>query len=164
MVSSLPSLPLTCLKTAKLTNTINAFHGKPTVIDFWTTRCTQCPDALDQLDTLASQSDYQNVHFVSICCDRCDGAREILEEKDELRWNNIHHYYMDPESKEVAKKQLGFQQVPFYVILNDRGEIVQKGSKKQIDLDNVPGRVVMKKPVVSSPTAVNWEFTLDEDF
>ena len=76
----------------------------------------------------------------------------------------MHHYYMDPESKEIAKKQLGFQQVPFYVILNERGEIVQKGSKKQIDLDNVPGRVVTKKPVVASPTTVNWEFTLDEDF
>ncbi len=72
---------------------------------------------------------------------------------------------MDPDSKEEAKRLLGFHQVPFYVILNEHGEIVQKGSQKQVDFTNVPG-LVEKKPSMSieSPTAVNWEFTLDADF
>lgn len=72
---------------------------------------------------------------------------------------------MDPESKDEAKRLLGFQKVPFYVILNEHGEIVQKGSQKQVDLTNVPG-LIEKKPSVTikSPTAVNWEFTLDADF
>lgn len=52
---------------------------------------------------------------------------------------------MDYEHKEEAKKILGFKQVPFYVVLDDKGEIVQMGSKKQIDFDNIPG---MEQPTV----------------
>ena len=48
---------------------------------------------------------------------------------------------MDLDSKEEAKKILGFKQVPFYVVLDSDGDIVQMGSKKYIDFDNLPGMV-----------------------
>lgn len=48
---------------------------------------------------------------------------------------------MEHEYKELAKSMLGFKQVPFYVVVNVKGEIVQMGSKKQIDFDNLPGMV-----------------------
>jgi len=46
---------------------------------------------------------------------------------------------MDHEHKEEAKRILGFKQVPFYVVLNEAGDIVQMGSKKNINFDNLPG-------------------------
>lgn len=100
--------------------------------DFWTTKCTRCPDALDKLNerTFASKS---ACYVMSICCDSLDGARNILEEYDEQRWPNIHHYYMAQEDKELAKTILGFATVPFYVVLNQKGEIVQKGGNKKIN-------------------------------
>ena len=60
---------------------------------------------------------------------------------------------------------LGFKQVPFYVVLNGKGEIVQMGSKKHIDFDNLPGMVLRppsnKLPVerlgMASPTAATDE-------
>jgi arsenate reductase-like glutaredoxin family protein len=114
---------------------------------------------------LASKEEYQNVYFASICCDRCDGAREIIEEDDELRWKHIHHYYMDPTSKEEAKRLLEFHQVPFYVILNEQGEIVQKGSQKYFDFTNIPGAIEKKTSInIGRPAVANWEFTLDADF
>ena len=61
----------------------------------------------------------------------------------------MSHFFMDHDHKEKAKKILGFKQVPFYVVLDDKGEIVQMGSKKQIDFDNLPG---MEKPVVEEGT------------
>lgn len=137
--SILPDIPLTCLKSAEIMSTSQAFEGKNTVIDFWTTKCTRCPDALDNLDFLATHSKYNNIEFNSIVLDECDGARNIIETDDEPRWKNVNHYYMDKEFKEMAKASLGFKQVPFYVVLNERGEIVQKGSKKQIDFDSIPG-------------------------
>jgi hypothetical protein len=91
---------------------------------------------------MAQDPRYENVHFVSICCDKMDGAREILEKDNDLRWSHISHYFMEPDDKEVAKKVLGFQSVPFYVILDDCGEIAQKGGSKIIDFDNVPGIVI----------------------
>ncbi|GFH46930.1 hypothetical protein CTEN210_03404 [Chaetoceros tenuissimus] len=139
--TTLPELPLTCLNTAEFKSTKEAFKGKNTVIDFWTTKCVRCPAALDKLDSMATQPEYQNVEFTSIVLDECDGARNIIEQDDEPRWQNINHFYMDKEFKETAKEALGFNQVPFYVVLNEKGEIVQKGSKKNIDFDEVPGIV-----------------------
>ena len=67
------------------------------------------------------------------------------------------------EHKELAKKVLGFKSVPFYVVLNEEGEIVQMGGKKQIDFNNIPG--MMKE---STPRGVEdvgeKAFVLDLDF
>ena len=73
----------------------------------------------------------------------------------------MSHYFMEHEYKELAKCVLGFKQVPFYVVLNGNGEIVQMGSKKHIDFDNLPGMVLRPVDVkkegrfVASPTATN---------
>lgn len=150
--SRMPDLPLTCLSTAEYTTTTAAFEGKNVVIDLWTTKCVRCPAALDDLDALSRRPEYAaNVQFVSICLDSCDGARNIIERDDEVRWSNIRHYHMEVEHKEAAKQVLGFAQVPFYVVLNDRGEIVMKGSKKRVNFDEVPGVVRPAAPVSRSP-------------
>ena len=132
---------------------------------------------------MATDSKYANVRFVSICCDKLDGAREIIEKNDEPRWSHVSHYFMDHASKEQAKRQLGFKAVPFYVVLNERVEMVQKGSSKQIDFDAIPGIVPARKENVPQMTTVEKEvevpvaavkvnepvvaervFVLDEDF
>ena len=119
------------------------------IVDFWTTRCTRCPDALDKLDELAQDPRYEDVNFVSICCDKLDGARTILEQEEEVRWQNIDHYFMDKEHKEQAKKILGFRQVPFYLVVDEDGEIRQKGGSKDVDFEEIPS---ISRP--SSPSKV----------
>ncbi len=52
---------------------------------------------------------------------------------------------MDKDNKELAKKILGFRQVPFYVVMDENGEITQSGSGRQVDFDEVPG-VVRPEP------------------
>eukprot|EP00579_Thalassiosira_antarctica_P005215 CAMPEP_0201893284 /NCGR_PEP_ID=MMETSP0902-20130614/38312_1 /ASSEMBLY_ACC=CAM_ASM_000551 /TAXON_ID=420261 /ORGANISM="Thalassiosira antarctica, Strain CCMP982" /LENGTH=169 /DNA_ID=CAMNT_0048425021 /DNA_START=52 /DNA_END=561 /DNA_ORIENTATION=+ len=141
---NLPDLPLTNLGNAEFTATKTAFSGENTVIDFWTTKCTNCPEALDKLNDLAADERYRNVKFASICCDSGDGARNIIDKDDIPRWGKVSHFSMDHEHKEEAKKILGFKQVPFYVVLNEEGEIVQMGSKKYIDFDNLPGMTQQK--------------------
>lgn len=151
MTIELPHLPLICLDTAKETDTHEISRGHHTVMgkfmigchlqyipfdelshsflsaDFWTTRCTNCPDALDKLQHLASLP--SKVKFVSICCDSLDGAREIIERDDEVRWSSVHHYFMEFADKELCKKIFGFKQVPFYIVLNEKSEITQYGNK-----------------------------------
>eukprot|EP00529_Nitzschia_sp_RCC80_P032514 CAMPEP_0113454028 /NCGR_PEP_ID=MMETSP0014_2-20120614/7656_1 /TAXON_ID=2857 /ORGANISM="Nitzschia sp." /LENGTH=236 /DNA_ID=CAMNT_0000345429 /DNA_START=213 /DNA_END=923 /DNA_ORIENTATION=+ /assembly_acc=CAM_ASM_000159 len=135
----LPKFPLTCLQTADFVDTEKVVKGKNTIIDFWTTKCTRCPDALDKLDTMAADPKYKDVQFISIVCDKLDGARHIIEKDDDPRWQNVSHYFMDHQNKERAKKLLGFKQVPFYVVLDENGAITQSGSSKQVDFDEVPG-------------------------
>lgn len=151
--------------------------------DFWTTKCTRCPYALDKLDEMASDPKFSNVRFVSICCDKLDGAREIIEKEDEPRWNHVSHYFMEHSDKESAKTILGFKSVPFYVMLNENGEITQMGSSKTFDFDDIPGvirpeadkeneKVTTKSekeldnPVTTADKELTVErvFILDEDF
>ena len=96
---------------------------------------------MDNLDSLAQNPKYANVEFTSIVLDACDGARDIIDQNQSQRWSNIKHYFMDKAFKEEAKSLLGFQQVPFYVVLDETGEIVQKGGTKQVDFDTIPGIV-----------------------
>lgn len=140
-VRTLPTLPLVCLKTADFKDTYQVVEGKNTIIDFWTTKCTQCPDALDKFNHMAKDPKYKDVQFISICCDKLDGARNIIERDDDLRWQNVNHYFMDKDNKEIAKKLLGFKQVPFYVVMDEHGSITQSGSGRQVDFDEVPGVV-----------------------
>lgn len=117
--------------------------------DFWTTRCTRCPKALDDLNEKAGLEKNESVQFISICCDKLDGAREIIEKFDkaeeETRWNKMEHYFMQESDKEEAKRILGFQAVPFYVILNENGEIEQKGNKVDFSQFTEP---IVEEPVV----------------
>lgn len=91
--------------------------------------------ALDKLNDMASNEEYLDVKFLSICCDNLDGAREIIERDDELKWPHVSHYFMDFESKEEAKRILGFTSVPFYVFVNENNIVVQKGGPANIDFD-----------------------------
>lgn len=130
-------------------------------VDFWTTRCTRCPSALDELD---ARNSLDNVQRVSICCDKLDGARQILDQPDgERRWPNLQHYFTSKENKERAKKVLGFASVPFYVVLNEHGEIVQLGHN--IDWDSIPGSCDNNKEnedSVQVPGQEDREFVLND--
>ncbi|KAG7366420.1 AhpC/TSA family protein [Nitzschia inconspicua] len=160
-VADLPQLPLVCLKTADFKDTKEVTRGKNTVIDFWTTKCTRCPDALDKLNHMAQDPKYQDVQFISICCDKLDGARDIIEKEDDLRWQNIDHYFMSQDDKETAKKALGFKQVPYYVVLDEEGNIQQSGGGKQVDFDEIPGII---RPQTPPPSPMKGEEPSESSF
>lgn len=159
-VQTLPKLPLVCLETADFMDTSQVVQGKNTIIDFWTTKCTQCPDALDKLDIMAQDPKYEDVQIISICCDSLDGAKHIIEQEEDLRWQNVNHYFMGKKDKETAKKLLGFKQVPFYVVMDEHGNITQSGNKRQVDFDEVPG-VVRPEPSLNESMISDAE---SEDF
>jgi hypothetical protein len=95
---------------------------------------------------MAKDPKYENVRFVSICCDKLDGARDIIEKENILRWQHVDHYYMDSVHKEQAKTIIGFNSVPFYVVVDEMGGIQQKGNEKAVDFDNVRGVVRPERP------------------
>lgn len=121
--------------------------------DIWTTRCTRCPQALDDLNALAAASavDPKGARFVSVCCDRLDGAREILEREAAPRWSAVRHYFMAQSDKERAKQLLGFTQVPFYVVFDELGAMTFAGGK--LDLASLTPAISTKAPVLLSPTS-----------
>uniref|UniRef100_A0A6U5LBN3 Thioredoxin domain-containing protein n=1 Tax=Corethron hystrix TaxID=216773 RepID=A0A6U5LBN3_9STRA len=155
-----------------------------TVVDFWTTACTRCPEALDHLNGMAATHEYENTFFISICCGSleegigagCDPAREIRDRAGGLnpRWNDMDgHYHTDVEGKEILKKVFGFRTVPFYAVFSKDGDVLQTGGPKSIDWDalRIEPNAVSKKNVTTerqlnndvSP-ASNNVFMIDEDF
>lgn len=68
------------------------------------------------------------------------------------------------EHKEEAKRILGFKQVPFIVVLDQNGDIVQMGSKKQIDFENIPGMSKVKEQPKVEASSGERAFVLDDDF
>ncbi|CAN0406699.1 unnamed protein product [Hapterophycus canaliculatus] len=57
----------------------------PRLADFWTTRCTNCPAALDALDAIARQR--PSVKFVGVNIDDASAARELVTQAaSEGRW------------------------------------------------------------------------------
>jgi thiol-disulfide isomerase/thioredoxin len=173
---------LTDLSTASETTLCSVAAGKNTIIDFWTTKCVRCPDALDKMNKIAEEIGTENVQFLSVVCGDQDGARNIIEKPDESpRWGSINHFYASNEVKEAAKAALEFKQVPFYVVLNEKGEIVKKGGGKDVDIQKESEGLLgmenkenmappkqftttsTKQVKVAQPLA-SRAFSLDEDF
>ena len=69
---------------------------------------------------------------------------------------------MEHDYKELAKTALGFQTVPFYVVVNAQGDILQRGKKRDVDFDNIPG-VVVEQEEEEQKEEENV-FCLDDDF
>jgi hypothetical protein len=54
-----------------------------------------------------------------------------LEEPDDApKWSHVAHYFMGFQEKERAKALLQFQQVPFYVVFDETGNIVHSATNK----------------------------------
>lgn len=85
---------------------------------------------------MAGDSAYKHIQFMSICCDKLDGARDIIDQDLEPRWKNVAHYFVDKNEKEVAKQVLGFSSVPFYVVANSSGVILLKGTQQEVDFNS----------------------------
>lgn len=53
--------------------------------DFWTTRCTNCPDALERLDSISRERG--SIKFVGVNIDDIVKARQLLQEATSAgRW------------------------------------------------------------------------------
>ena len=137
-----PELHLRCLKTAQSHVTTDIMRGKNTIVDFWTTECARCPTVLDNLEEFAKNPRCAHIQFISICCDSLDGAREIIERDDDVKWPNIAHFFIEADNKKKAKEILGFKFVPFCVVTKPNGEIVQMGSHCDIVFDDKSRRMV----------------------
>ena len=154
-----PSNTSSLLEHSLANTRTSSFHFQCTAVvygtDIWTTRCTRCPAALDKLNEMAATTNQDGHHnkktlsiqYVSICCDKLDGAREILERDSTPRWSHVRHFFMDNDHKEHAKELLGFQQVPYYIVFDDAGTMVFSGNKLP-DINDLLQRT--KEPTTSA--------------
>eukprot|EP00617_Octactis_speculum_P027084 CAMPEP_0185752192 /NCGR_PEP_ID=MMETSP1174-20130828/10995_1 /TAXON_ID=35687 /ORGANISM="Dictyocha speculum, Strain CCMP1381" /LENGTH=163 /DNA_ID=CAMNT_0028429535 /DNA_START=24 /DNA_END=515 /DNA_ORIENTATION=- len=162
---SLPDLELRLLDEASTPTTLSTLSsGKPTVIDFWTTRCQRCPAALTKLNEFAEEwcKGHQAV-FLSICLDDEEFAKELVEEGE---WEHMTHAFAPVASKDMAKSVFGFTSVPFYVVSSQDSEVLIAGSGQQVSIQSLPGLLGPQKTNnhVREGEPAAPAFSLDEDF
>jgi thiol-disulfide isomerase/thioredoxin len=112
--------------------------GRPLVLDFWHTRCVNCPAALTKLDAEAPK--HAGVTFAACALSlgsESEGTQEQVIELLDGQWENLKHVYMSFEQKEAAKAHLGFKAVPFCVVFDAAGKELFKGNPKDVDFKTV---------------------------
>ena len=148
-----PKLICTCLKTAEICETTQLLRGKTTVVDFWTTSCGRCPPTLDKLDQMAQEPRCANLQFISICCDSIDKARDTIEKDDYMNWPNIKHFHIDPHHKKVAKQLIGFQFVPFCVIVSEDLQMAKLEPPNDINFHNLMRQIPRQQDTLHPPNS-----------
>jgi thiol-disulfide isomerase/thioredoxin len=107
--------------------------GRPLVLDFWHTRCGNCPEALTKLDALAASGKLPGVAFAACALSLGEGSFEQTAELVDDEWEHLTHLFMSTDEKEVAKAEFGFSAVPFCVAFAADGAVLYKGSPKAAD-------------------------------
>ena len=96
-------------------------------IDFWATYCAPCISEMMVSNDMHDRYADDLVTFVYICLDG-------KERSD--KWDNIvngkglkgHHLQLTGSQSNNLMKGIGFTGVPFYMILDQEGNLIEKGS------------------------------------
>ena len=139
----LPDLAVTLLvansdENAEETTTLSRLQGeenKAMVIDFWTTKCTRCPAALEKLNDEACLAENADILFVSCALSQGEDNYAMAADLvcDNGSFNELTHCFMNMETKEIAKATFGFASVPFYVVVDKRGVVLGMGEPKAVN-------------------------------
>jgi thiol-disulfide isomerase/thioredoxin len=103
---------------------IDTNSGKVIYIDFWATWCPPCLHYMKYSKQLIVDFKNKDVEFVFICLNsRADLWKEKLSE---LKMGGSHIYCND-ENTRAIRKRFGFSGIPYYLLINKNGVIVDFG-------------------------------------
>ena len=110
-------------------------NKKSLVIDFWHTKCTKCPSALEKLDNICKN--FKDVNFASCALSLEEGDLDVVKDVAEDNWDNLMKLYLTIDGKEKAKQHFGFSSVPFCVIISPEGNLISSDDPKNINFDTI---------------------------
>ena len=121
----LPSIELYDVDGKKINLSSFSENGKVTVLNFWATWCTPCKKELNNIADLYEdwQADY-DVEVVAISIDDARNKAKVKTYVNGQAWE--YTVLLDPNGD--LKRLLNFQTVPFTVIVDKDGNIVDKHS------------------------------------
>lgn len=117
----LPNIVLTDLNGQKVDLSSYSENGKITVISFWATWCTPCKKELNNIAELYAdwQEDF-NAEVVAISIDDARNRAKVKPYVDGVGWE--YDVLLDVNGD--TKRAFSYQSVPFTVVVNKDGEIV----------------------------------------
>lgn len=103
---------------------IDSHPGKVIYIDFWATWCPPCLHYMQYSKKLMTDFKNKEVAFVFICI---NSKEELWREKlNELKMDG-QHLFCDWEATRSIRQRFGFSGIPYYMLINKEGTIVDFG-------------------------------------
>lgn len=101
-----------------------------TIIEFWTKKCSLCPSILEKLNNASQYK--KNCNYVACAWNDVTYLDEIIQD-----WDQLTHIYMQDNEKEDIKQCYSIQQVPFFIIINNKtNQIIEYGYPGKSQLFN----------------------------
>lgn len=121
----LPDLELYDIRGNKINVADYGQTGKITVLNFWATWCTPCKKELNNIADLYEdwQSDY-NMEIIAVSIDDSKTKANVVSYADGQGWD----YAVLLDMNKDLHRMLNGQTVPFTVIVDQEGNIVEKHS------------------------------------
>lgn len=106
---------------------IEEHSDKVLYIDFWGTYCAPCISEMMVSNDMHDHYADQSIAFIYLCIDG---------EKRSAKWDNIvngrglkgYHVQLSDEQSNNLMKGIGFTGVPFYMIIDKEGALIEKGT------------------------------------
>ena len=99
---------------------LNEFEGKYVLLDFWASWCSPCRKENPNMVKAYKEFGGENFEIVGVSLDKTKDPWMKAIEEDNITWTQLH----DPKG-EVANTY-GVQSIPFTLLLNKEGEIIEK--------------------------------------
>jgi cytochrome c biogenesis protein CcmG, thiol:disulfide interchange protein DsbE len=118
--ATLPAVELANLKGEKVDVSKLSVDGKIVVMDFWATWCVPCKKSLTNMVELYPewQKKY-NVEIVAVSVDDARNTAKVKANADGAGWP--YTILLDPNQD--LKRALNFQNIPYTVVLDKKGNI-----------------------------------------
>ena len=123
---SLPEFQIKNTKNGKVTRDSILKYNKVTVINFWADWCAPCKEEMMEIKKIKSETEFKNIHFVSISIDRKEDLEKAKAwfKKNKLSWN----LYLDPEKvlfNQILKiTDNSSSSIPVCLVVDKNGELV----------------------------------------
>jgi thiol-disulfide isomerase/thioredoxin len=113
-------------------------QGKVIYIDCWATWCGPCKMEMPNSKTLSEQYAGKDVSFVYLCID--SDKREWLSCLNDFKLNG-QHFLLTKEQSNDLRSALQANGVPYYLLIDKKGTIIEKGSHLNIRPSKVSNHI-----------------------